>query len=101
NGKQMGTGVLFGMPVALSSTIEVYYNRALLKQLGVGVPATLTAFTSDLAKAKQAGITPIALGNQEQTGITQPLYSVMNALGNQSDISNLTYSLGQTSLSSP
>ncbi len=101
SGKQMGTGVLFGMPVALSSTIEVYYNRALLARLGLGVPTTLTAFTSDLAKAKQAGITPIALGDQGQTGITQPLYSVMDALGNQSDITNLIYSLGKTSLSSP
>ena len=100
NGQQMGTGELFGMPVALSSMIEVYYNRSLLKRLGLSVPTTYSQFTSDLAKAKQAGITPIELGNQAQSGITQPLYSVMNALGSQSAISNLIYSQGQTGLNS-
>jgi raffinose/stachyose/melibiose transport system substrate-binding protein len=100
NGQQMGTGVLFGMPVALSSMIEVYYNRSLLHRLGLSVPTTFTAFTSDLAKAKQARITPIALGNQGQVGVTQPLYSVMDALGNQSAITNLIYSLGQSRLDS-
>ena len=100
NGQQMGTGTLYGLPVALSSTIEVYYNRALLKQLGLGVPATYNDFVSDLAKAKQAGITPISLGNQAQSGITQPLYSVMDALGDQSVISNYIYSLGQGTLDS-
>jgi raffinose/stachyose/melibiose transport system substrate-binding protein len=99
-GQQMGTGVLFGMPVALSSMIEVYYNRSLLQQLGLSVPTTYAAFTSDLAKAKQAGITPIALGNQAQSGITQPLYSVMDALGDQSAITNLIYSLGSNRLDS-
>jgi raffinose/stachyose/melibiose transport system substrate-binding protein len=100
DGQQMGTGTLFGMPVALSSTIEVYYNRSLLQRLGLSVPTTYNAFVSDLAKAKQAGITPIELGNQGQSGITQPLYSVMDALGNQSAIANLIYSQGQNSLES-
>jgi len=100
NGKQMGSGDLFGMPVALSSMIEVYYNRSLLKQLGLTVPTTYSQFTSDLAKAKAAGITPVELGNQAQSGVTQPLYSVMNALGNQSTISNIIYSNGSSSLAS-
>ena len=101
NGQQMGTGALFGLPVALSSTIEVYYNRSLLQHLGLSVPTTYNAFVSDLAKAKQAGITPISLGDQQQSGITQPLYSVMDALGNQSTIANYIYSLGQGSVESP
>lgn len=101
NGQQMGTGSLFGMPVALSSMIEVYYNRSLLRRLGLGVPTSYSAFASDLAKAKQAGITPITFGNQGQSGITQPLYSVMDALGDQSAITNYTYSLGKGSLESP
>lgn len=100
NGKQMGTGDLYGLPVALSSMIEVYYNRSLLNKLGLSVPTTYSQFTSDLAKAKAAGITPIEVGNQAQSGITQPLYSVMNALGSQSAISNIIYSQGQDSLTS-
>jgi raffinose/stachyose/melibiose transport system substrate-binding protein len=100
NGQQMGTGVLFGMPVALSSMIEVYYNRSLLHRLGLSAPTTFTAFTEDLAKARRSGITPISLGNLGQVGITQPLYSVMDALGDQAAISNLIYSQGQARLDS-
>jgi raffinose/stachyose/melibiose transport system substrate-binding protein len=101
DGKQMGTGAVFGMPVARSSMIEVYYNRALLRQLGLSVPTTYSAFTDALAKAKAANITPIALGNVEQVGITEPLYSVMNALGQQQKISDLIYSQNSVSISDP
>ncbi len=94
NGKQMGTGSMFGMPVARASLIEVYYNRNLLKKIGAQVPTTFADFQTDLAKAKAAGITPISLGNADQAGITQPLYSVMDAYGAQSSISNLIYSQG-------
>lgn len=98
DGAQMGIGDVYGMPVAMSSAIEVYYNRSLLQRLGLSVPTTFSAFTADLAKAKAAGITPIELGNQGQTGITQPLYSVMDALGDESYITNYVYSQGQESL---
>ena len=92
DGKQMGTGSLFGMPVARSSMIEVYYNRALLAKVGATLPKTFTDFTTDLAKAKSVGITPIALGNVEQVGITGPqslqvtrftIYNYLNELGNE------------------
>lgn len=95
DGKQIGTGSMFGTPVARASVIEVYYNRALLHRIGAQVPHTLAEFDSDLAKAKSAGITPISLGNVEQAGITTPLYSLMNALGSQSKISDFTYSHGK------
>ena len=98
NGKQMGTGGIFGMPVALSSLIEVYYNRSLLKRLGLSVPTTFSEFTADLAKAKQGGITPIMLGNLSQFGITEPLYAAMDALGDPAAISSLIYSQGQGTL---
>jgi raffinose/stachyose/melibiose transport system substrate-binding protein len=100
NGKQMGTGSVFGMPVARSSTIEVYYDRSLLSRLRLSVPKTFTAFTGDLAAAKKAGVTPIAMGNLAQVGITTPLYSVMDALGSQAAISDLIYSQSQASVDS-
>ena len=100
DGKTMGTGSLYGMPVARSSMIEVYYNRSLLPRFG-GVPKTYNDFVAELAKAKAAGITPIAMGNVEQVGVTTPLYSVMNALGDQKTISNLIYSHGTSSISDP
>ncbi|HZC71239.1 MAG TPA: extracellular solute-binding protein [Jatrophihabitans sp.] len=100
SGKQMGTGSLYGMPVARASMIEVYYNRALLQRLGIAVPSSFDEFATDLGKAKAAGITPISMGNVEQVGVTQPLYGVMNALGQQQTISDLIYSHGNAELSS-
>ena len=41
------------------------------------------------------------MGNVEQVGVTTPLYSVMNALGNQKTIAGLIYSHGSASISDP
>lgn len=98
DGKQMGTGSLFGTPVARASLIEVYYNRSLLTKIGAKIPTTYAEFEVDLAKAKSAGITPIALGNSDQNGITEPLFSLMNAFGQQSKISDFTYSQGDVGI---
>ncbi|WP_103888883.1 ABC transporter substrate-binding protein [Actinacidiphila yanglinensis] len=94
DGKQMGTGSMFGAPVARASVIEVYYNRALLKRIGAGIPSTLADFQADLAKAKSAGVNPISLGNVDQGGITEPLFSLMDSLGSPADIADFVYSHG-------
>ncbi|GAA2374284.1 extracellular solute-binding protein [Streptomyces cuspidosporus] len=98
DGKQMGTGSLFGTPVARASLIEVYYNRSLLKKIGAKVPTTYAEFQAALAKAKSAGITPVALGNSNQGGITEPLFSLMNTFGPQSKITEFTYSQGDVKI---
>ncbi|MGW2261361.1 ABC transporter substrate-binding protein [Streptomyces sp. NPDC001780] len=92
DGKQMGTGSMFGAPVARASMIEVYYNRALLEKTGAKVPRTYGDFQVALGKAKAAGITPVALGNADQLGISAPLFSLMNAFGTQTGISDFIYS---------
>jgi raffinose/stachyose/melibiose transport system substrate-binding protein len=99
DGKQMGTGSLFGAPVARASLIEVYYNRALLNKIGATVPKTFADFEGDLAKAKGAGITPISMGNLEQVGVTGPLFSAMDALGPQNKISDFIYSHNNVKIS--
>ncbi|MGX1675452.1 ABC transporter substrate-binding protein [Streptomyces sp. NPDC055400] len=98
DGQQMGTGSLFGAPVARASLIEVYYNRALLKKIGAKVPHSYDDFQAVLGKARAAGITPIALGNSDQLGITAPLFSLMNAFGTQSTISDFIYSHGNVNI---
>ncbi|MFE2037425.1 ABC transporter substrate-binding protein [Streptomyces scopuliridis] len=92
DGKHMGTGSMFGAPVARASLIEVYYNRALLKKTGVEVPRSYDEFQAALGKAEAAGITPVTLGNADKVGITAPLFSLMNAFGPQSKISDFVYS---------
>lgn len=95
DGTMMGTGSMFGVPVARASVIEVYYNRTLLDKIGAKEPHTLADFQADLAKAKAMGITGISLGNVDQGGVTEPLFSLMNSLGSQSAISDFIYSHGQ------
>ncbi|WP_327290221.1 ABC transporter substrate-binding protein [Streptomyces sp. NBC_01198] len=98
DGTEMGIGSMFGAPVARASLIEVYYNRDLLKQIGAGIPHSFADFQADLAKAKAAGLTGISLGNVDQGGVTQPLFSLMNALGDQRKISDFVYSQGQVKI---
>ena len=68
NGSVHGEGRQLGIPGG-ASFVGVFYNKALLSQLGLTVPATLEEFTAALQTAKDAGITPIALGAQDDGGI--------------------------------
>ncbi|MFD3477834.1 ABC transporter substrate-binding protein [Streptomyces sp. NPDC058695] len=94
DGREMGTGPLFGTPIARGSIIEVYYNRALLKKLDAQVPKTFGEFESTLAKAEAAGVTPLSLGNVEGNGVLSGLFALTDALGDQQKIADFTYSHG-------
>ena len=63
--KSFGTGNLYGMPMT-GEIVGVYYNKAKLRKLGVGVPTTFQAFQQALGKAKAAGETPIQFGNLDK-----------------------------------
>jgi len=68
DGKQFGTGSLYGVSQA-SEYVAVFYNKTNLAKIGVTDPKTLDTkqpFEDALAKAKAAGLTPIMLGDSEQ-----------------------------------
>jgi raffinose/stachyose/melibiose transport system substrate-binding protein len=65
DGKDFGRGSLFGLPM-VGEVVGVYYNKAKLRELGLAVPKTFTAFESALAKAKAADETPIQFGNLDK-----------------------------------
>jgi raffinose/stachyose/melibiose transport system substrate-binding protein len=65
--KTHGTGAQYGIPGGASFT-GVFYNRDLLRQLGLA-PTTLSNFEETLEAAKAAGLTPIALGSLDDGGI--------------------------------
>jgi len=58
-------GKLYGLPVE-AYTVELYYNKDLVKKVGVDVPASFqlsqSGFTDLVKKGAAAGITPIAEG---------------------------------------
>lgn len=100
DGKSMGTGSLFGMPVARSTIIGVYYNRKKLAALGLSVPTTFSGFEAAAMAAKQSGQTPMVLGTLEQWSTTAPLFAVQNALGDKVKITDFAYSQGKVALAS-
>jgi raffinose/stachyose/melibiose transport system substrate-binding protein len=67
DGKQFGTGSLFGF-TDKGELIGVFYNKTKLQRLGLSVPTTLAEFEQALATAKQAGEVPIAFGNLDRFG---------------------------------
>ncbi|RYV52971.1 ABC transporter substrate-binding protein [Pengzhenrongella frigida] len=60
-----GSGNLYGLP-QMGEIVGVYYNKAKLAALGLAVPTTWAEFTDQLAVAKAAGETPLALGDLEK-----------------------------------
>ena len=65
DGKQFGTGSLFGF-TAQGELVGVYYNKAMLQQLGLSVPTTFAQFEQALAAAKQAGKVGIQYGDLDK-----------------------------------
>jgi raffinose/stachyose/melibiose transport system substrate-binding protein len=50
----------------MGEIVGVYYNKAKLAALGLGVPATWAEFNSQLAAVKASGETPLMLGDLEK-----------------------------------
>ena len=60
-------GQIYGIPYSMLSTHVIYYNSALLAEVGYDAfPATWAEFLDLVAKLQEKGITPFALGNKEQ-----------------------------------
>ena len=61
----MHNGKVYGLPLE-AYTVELYYNRDLMKKIGADVPAnmqyTQAQFAEVMKKANAAGITPLAQG---------------------------------------
>jgi raffinose/stachyose/melibiose transport system substrate-binding protein len=65
DGKQFGTGSLFGYTTS-GEIVGVYYNKQKLSDLSLSVPTTLPAFVRTLETIKQAGEIPIQFTDLDQ-----------------------------------
>jgi raffinose/stachyose/melibiose transport system substrate-binding protein len=65
DGHQFGTGSLYGFTNE-GELIGVFYNKRMMRQLGLSAPTTFAEFESSLAVAKQAGQVPIQFGDGDQ-----------------------------------
>jgi len=96
DGKTWGAGHLYG--VSYSSSINgVFYNKANMKKLGIGIPKTFAEFTSDLAKAKAAGVVPIQLGDQDKWPGTQNFQMLQDLYTSPTVLRNWIYGRGNVS----
>lgn len=98
DGKKMGEGSLYGTPGPRLTTVGLYYNKKLLADAGVQVPTTFAELESAFAAVKQKGETPIALGTQQKTFATNPLFAVQSLLGKPQAINDFVYGTGSTTL---
>jgi raffinose/stachyose/melibiose transport system substrate-binding protein len=57
-------GHVVAVPTSLAA-VGILYNKRLLQRLHLGVPRSLAALESALARAKAAGYTPIGMGNAD------------------------------------
>lgn len=63
--KTFGSGSLWGLP-QVGEAVGIYYSPSRLTALGLSVPTTWEDFSNQLATIKQAGQTPLMLGNVEK-----------------------------------
>lgn len=65
DGKTFGEGSLWGLP-QVGEAVGVYYSPSRLKKLGLEVPTTWEDLADQLGTIKDAGETPLMLGNVEK-----------------------------------
>ncbi len=63
--KTFGSGSIYGLP-QVGEVVGVFYSKKKLQKLGIEVPADWAAFEAALKTAKDAGETPLLLGNIEK-----------------------------------
>ena len=62
---QFGTGCVYGLP-QMGEAVGIYYSPSKLEELGLQAPTTWEEFGDQLATIKDAGETPLVLGNVEK-----------------------------------
>ncbi|GIH46091.1 carbohydrate ABC transporter substrate-binding protein, CUT1 family [Microbispora rosea] len=101
-GKTRGEGSLYAMGLNFSMT-GVFYNKKLADKIGMSSPPTTLAELDDaLAKAKSAGITPIAQFNGGATGgLAFPLQDLMASYGPSGPINDWIYQKPGATIDTP
>ncbi len=90
DGTVYGEGPIYGTPYA-SDVIGWFYNKDLLSDLGMDVPATMDDLEAILAASKEAGQQPIILGNKDGWPIWHLLYNVIDQTADAEEISGIVY----------
>jgi len=98
DGKQFGTGSLFGY-TTMGEIVGVYYNKAILEKLGLTLPTSFGEFEQDLAVAKQAGEVPIQFGNADGFPGIHEFAVIQDQMAPESYLTDLIFGLQGNQLS--
>ncbi|WP_098406282.1 ABC transporter substrate-binding protein [Paramicrobacterium agarici] len=90
DGVTFGEGSIFGLP-QVGEVVGVFYSKSALKDAGVEVPETWDDFTSALKTVKDAGQTPLLLGNIEKWPAIHDFGLVQGALVPSDEIATLGF----------
>lgn len=90
DGKQWGTGQLYGIP-HYAALVGFFYNRDKLAKLGIELPRTFPELEQALAKAKQAGEIPIQFGDLDKWPGSQEYAMIQNVLASATDVNDWIY----------
>ncbi|MGR6919688.1 ABC transporter substrate-binding protein [[Actinomadura] parvosata] len=101
-GRPRGEGSLYALGLNMSMT-GVFYNKKLAARIGMTTPpATLAELDEVLAKAKNAGITPIVQFNGGATGgLAFPLQNLMASYGPTGPINDWIFQKPGASIDTP
>ena len=97
DGTNIGQGSLFGVPINQGAFITVFYNRAILEDLGLSQPTTFDEFTEAMDAALAAGIIPMQLGTQDGWPASATLLAIQAATGSGDSIRDFVFADGDVS----
>lgn len=72
-------GNIYSVPVNIHRGNVIFYNMEIFEKHGIEVPTTLDEFFTVAEKLKDAGVTPLALGDKETWEATQIFENVLAA----------------------
>jgi raffinose/stachyose/melibiose transport system substrate-binding protein len=98
DGKTYGTGTLVGIPYT-ADVIGYFYNKEKLADLGLEVPRTIDELEAALDKAKQAGETPLMMGNLDGTMALHTFFNLSDQMADPDLVRGIVYGDEGASLS--
>lgn len=90
DGKTWETGNLYGISQT-GEIVGVFYNKAILKRLGVTAPTTYQQFAAALPKIKAAGTQPVAFGNSDKSPAIHLYGVVQAAIAGKQEVRDLVF----------
>lgn len=78
DGSVFGSGAIYGMSPD-NQMVGVFYNKEKLAAANLEIPTSFAEFEAALAAVKQAGETPIMLGNSDKAGAMQAFSVIQEA----------------------